>query len=193
MLWDEECFYVAAELEEPDVWGTLTERDAVIYHDNDFEVFIDPDGDGELYAELELNALGTEWDLLLVRPYKDGGPALDGWDMRGLRTAVFVDGTLNAPGDRDRGWTVEIAIPWRALDELTRAALPPAPGDVWRVNFSRVQWRHDVQGGRYVKRTDPQPRTGRPEDNWVWSPQWMIDMHAPERWGRVEFSAGARE
>jgi hypothetical protein len=45
MLWDDDYFYVAAELEEPDIWGTLKERDSVIFHDNDFELFIDPDGD----------------------------------------------------------------------------------------------------------------------------------------------------
>ena len=65
-------------------------RDAVIYHDNDFEVFIDPDGDNHLYYELEINALGTEWDLLLVKPYRDGGPAVNAWDIQGLRTAVHV-------------------------------------------------------------------------------------------------------
>ena len=26
------------------------------------------------------------------------------------------------------------------------------------------------------------------EDNWVWSPQGMIDMHRPEKWGYVQFS-----
>jgi hypothetical protein len=29
----------------------------------------------------------------------------------------------------------------------------------------------------------------RPEDNWIWSPQGVIDMHRPERWGFVQFSA----
>ena len=48
MLWDDNYFYIAAQMEEPHVWGTLEERDSVIYHDNDFEVFIDPDGDNHL-------------------------------------------------------------------------------------------------------------------------------------------------
>jgi hypothetical protein len=26
------------------------------------------------------------------------------------------------------------------------------------------------------------------EDNWVWSPQGLINMHVPERWGWVEFA-----
>ena len=65
MLWDDEFFYIAAELSEPHVWGTVTEHDAVIFQDNDFEVFLDPDGDGHDYGELELNALNTTWDLRL--------------------------------------------------------------------------------------------------------------------------------
>jgi hypothetical protein len=46
---------------------------SIIFHDNDFEVFIDPDGDNWQYYELEVNARGQVWDLLLIRPYRWGG------------------------------------------------------------------------------------------------------------------------
>ena len=117
MLWDADYFYIAAELEEPDVWGTLTQRDSVIFQDNDFEVFIDPDGDTHNYYELEVNALGTAWDLFLPQPYRDGGSAIHAWDITGLKVGVDVRGTLNKAGDRDEGWTVELAIPWSMLRE----------------------------------------------------------------------------
>jgi hypothetical protein len=185
MLWDDRYFYIAAELQEPHVWGTLTRHDSVIFRDNDFEVFIDPDGDNHNYAELEINALNTTWDLLLPKPYRDGGQAMNEWEISGLRTAVHVDGTLNDPRDTDRGWTVEIAIPWKALGPLTKVPAPPRDGDQWRVNFSRVEWRHRVVGGRYQK------VKGRAEDNWVWSPQGVVDMHRPEQWGYVQFSTAA--
>jgi len=117
----------------------------------------------------------------------DGGPALDGWDIAGLETAVHVDGTLNDPNDTDSGWTVEIAIPWAALTELTPdLACTPRPGDTWRLNFSRVQWEHRVASGAYVK-TPVEGRGWKGEDNWVWSPQGLVAMHAPERWGFVTF------
>ena len=45
-------------------------------------MFIDPDGDNHLYYEFEINALNTVWDLLLPKPYRDGGPALNGWESR---------------------------------------------------------------------------------------------------------------
>src|SRR5688572_5674452 len=54
MLWDDHALYLAAEMEEPHIWATLTRHDAVIFHDNDFEVFLDPDADSHLYGELEL-------------------------------------------------------------------------------------------------------------------------------------------
>jgi hypothetical protein len=182
MLWDDQCLYIGAELQEPHVSATLREHDSVIFNDNDFEVFLGPEGDSHHYAELELNALNTTWDLLLTKPYKDGGKAINAWEITGLRTAVHVDGTLNDPSDTDRGWTVEIAWPWKGLAELTKRPAPPHDGDQWRINFSRVEWDHTIKDGKYVK------IEGKPEANWVWSPQGVIDMHRPERWGYLQFS-----
>jgi len=182
MLWDDDCLYIGAELAEPHVWATLREHDSVIFRDNDFEVFLNPSGDSHLYAELELNALNTTWDLLLPKPYKDGGNAVNAWEILGLRTAVHVDGTLNDPTDTDRGWTVEIAWPWKGLGELTKRAAPPKDGDQWRINFSRVEWQHEVVDGKYRKVKDTK------EDNWVWSPQGVVNMHRPETWGYIQFS-----
>lgn len=181
MLWDHEFLYIGAEMEEPHVWATLTEHDSVIFHDNDFEVFIDPDGDALRYFEFEINALNTGWDLYLEKPYRDGGSADNSWEMPGYKSAVHVSGTLNDPSDIDFGWSVTLALPWSAFAEKGGMPCPPNPGDVWRINFSRVEWQVDVVEGRYVK----VPNTK--EDNWVWSPQGVVDMHQPEQWGYVEF------
>ena len=181
LLWDDENLYIAAQLLEPHLQGSIREHDAVIFQDNDFEVFIDPDGDNHRYAELELNTLNTTWDLFLDRPYKDGGKADNSFEIAGLKTAVNLQGTLNDPSDTDEGWTVEIAIPWASFKSIAKASAPPKDGDYWRFGFSRVEWEFDVVDGRYQK------KPGRPEDNWVWSPQGIIDMHRPERWGFVLF------
>lgn len=182
MVWDDRYLYIAAYLEEPHVWGTLTNHDAVIFQDNDFEIFIDPDGDHHQYFEIEINALNTEWDLRLVKPYRNGGPALNEWEIPGLRHAVHIDGTLNDPRDTDRGWSVEFAFPWESLQEFAGTACPPRDGDQWRINFSRVEWVIDIIDGKYRK------IAGRPEDNWIWSPQGFVDMHRPETWGFLQFS-----
>jgi hypothetical protein len=183
MLWDDQYLYVYAELGEPHVWGTITKKNEVIFRDNDFEVFINPDGSNHNYYEYEMNALNTIWELTLDRPYRDDGPVHLGTNMDGLKSAVHVDGTLNDPSDTDRGWSVEIAYPWKGLAKYsTMVACPPVDGEQWRMGFSRVEWLIDIIDGKYRKVPN------RPEDNWIWSPQGVVDMHRPERWGFVQFS-----
>jgi hypothetical protein len=189
LMWDDSNLYIAAELEEPHVWAKLKQRDTVIFYDNDFEVFIDPDGDTHAYYELEVNALGTAWDLLLLKPYRDGGPPVNGWDIVGLRVGTHIAGSINNPKDIDKNWTVELVIPLSALKECSTRAGMPRAGDQWRIDFSRVEWRTLVENGTYVKEVNPQTGKPYPEDNWVWSPQGRINMHMPEMWGYLQFSA----
>jgi hypothetical protein len=175
MLWDDQYLYIAAEVEEPDVKASLRRHDSVIFHDNDFEVFIKPLPATESYYEFEINALNTGWDLFLNKPYNQGGTADNNWNIDGLKTAVAVQGTLNNESDKDRGWTVEIAYPLTAF--RSRQQVPePVSGTSWRINFSRVEW------------TPGNPK----EDNWVWSPQGVINMHVPERWGYLRFVEAAK-
>ncbi|WP_430809405.1 MULTISPECIES: carbohydrate-binding family 9-like protein [unclassified Carboxylicivirga] len=187
MLWDDNYLYIAAYLEEPHLWATITERDAVIYYDNDFEVFIDPDGDTHGYYEFEVNAFNTVWDLMLAKPYRDGGPAINHWDINGLKSAVHLQGTINQPDDLDEGWSIEMAFPLDVLNEYN-GGVPAKAGNQWRINFSRVQWQLDVKDGEYVKRINPDTNKSYPENNWVWSPQGFIAMHRPETWGFLQFS-----
>lgn len=186
MLWDAQYLYVAAELEEPHPWATLTAHDSVIFRDHDFEVFIDPDGDSHNYFEFEINALNTSWDLFLPKPYKDGGSADNSWEIPGLKTGVHVAGTLNNPAKRSRRWTVEIAFPWEGFRHGSYSARKPHQGDQWRINFSRVEWLTRVVNGKIEKLPETK------EDNWVWSPQGKINMHLPEFWGYVQFEETAR-
>jgi hypothetical protein len=180
MLWDDNYLYIGARLEEPDVWATLSAHDSVIFHDNDFEVFLNPTGDGLKYFEFEINALNTGWDLFLDKPYNQGGKADNSWEMPGYKSAVAVDGTLNNPGDWDTGWSVALALPWSAFVERSGKGRPTA-GESWRINFSRVEWRVRLADGKYEK------VPGLKEDNWVWSPQGVVNMHVPEMWGTVRF------
>jgi hypothetical protein len=170
ILWDAQYLYIGAELEEPEIKATLTQHDSVIFHDNDFELFLQPPTGTPGYFEFEINALNTSWDLFLNKPYRLGGHADNSWDIPGLKTAVALNGTLNNPADLDKSWTVEIAIPWTAFASRLPVTAPVA-GDIWRINFSRVEWK-----------------AGQPkEDNWVWSPQGVVNMHVPEKWGYLHF------
>lgn len=187
MAYDDQGMYFAAWMEEPHVWGTLTEHDAVIYQDNDFEVFLNPTNDTHNYLEYEINALGTDWDLYLSRPYRDNPVVMNNWEFQGMKKAVHVEGTLNRANDTDRAWSVELFIPWHSVYQMMRGKEKPEPGEQIRVNFSRVEWDTEVQDGKYVK----VPQKGEDkirEHNWVWAPTGVINIHMPEYWGYVQFS-----
>lgn len=187
MLWDDEFIYFYTEMEEEHIWGDLTERDAVIFYNNDFEIFIKPNELQPTYAEFEVNALGTLWDLLLVRPYRRNGPVFDEWDVNDTQIGIHFNGTLNNPSDIDESWSLEMAIPIKPLMAIDRGNTLEA-GDHWRINFSRVQWQHDIVNGVYERKRDSTGNYLR-ENNWVWTEQSAIAMHRPEHWGYLYFSS----
>src|SRR3954453_17131389 len=142
LLWDDDYLYFGFWAEETDVWGTLTERDSKIYEENDLELFI---AGKDSYYEFEINALNTVYEVLWFwqdvfqpgaefYPATQRVPVLDGvgghvpergerwgfldWDFPGLRTAVNVEGVVNSRTNTDRGWTTEIALPWRGMEHI---------------------------------------------------------------------------
>ncbi len=186
MVWSDSCLFIAAELEEPQVWASLKQHDTIIYHDNDFEVFLDPGNHSHHYFEVEVNAFNTILDLFMPKPYRNGGQAMLSYNAAGLRSAVRVNGTINNPKDKDKNWTVEFAIPFRSV-YFGNYWRPPQEGALWRINFSRVQWEAEVVEGSYRRKKNSEGRL-LPENNWVWSPQGVVNMHYPERWGYLVFT-----
>jgi hypothetical protein len=189
MLWNDSTLFVAATLQEPQIWAYQTHHDDIIYKDNDFEIFIDPDNNAHQYFEIEVNAINKIFDLYLPKPYRDKGDALISWDVAGLRSGVAINGTLNQPQDLDKSWTVEMAIPLKTL-RMGFPWQPPTEGTLWRINFSRVEWDTRVEGSKNPKVQDAAGKD-LPEHNWVWSPQGVINMHYPERWGYLQFTRQA--
>ena len=151
-------------------------------------MFIDPAGDTHNYYEFEINALGTVWDLFMTKAYRDGGIGISAWNIYGLKTAVRVEGSINDPTTKDKGWTVEAAFPWAILKECAPRKQLPVNGTQWRFNFARAEWPTEVINGKYAKK--PNPQTGKASSQfWTWSPQGVFNMHFPETWGFVQFSS----
>lgn len=193
LLWDDEALYIGAQLYDDTIWATVRNRDELIYIDNDFEVFLAPQDSSHRYYELEMNAANAVWDLLMEKPQRDCVRRIIGWDIHGLESAVKIDGRLNDPAAQNTGWSLEIRIPWFSLrecgkDECYPTRFAPEPGEIWRMNFSRVEWDVDVRDGRYVKRVDKATGEPLPEHNWVWAPTGVIDIHMPEMWGYLVFT-----
>ena len=187
MMWDDKYLYIYSQMEEPHVWGNLKQRDTVIFYNNDFEIFVDPSGTATNYVELEINALGTVWDLALNKPYRIGGDADNNWNVDGLKSAVNIKGSLNKADDIDKQWSVEFAIPLKKLAEQKHLNHNiPIDGEQWRINFSRVEWEYDLIDGKYQRKKVNDNYLS--EYNWVWSQQNVINMHEPEKWGFLQFT-----
>lgn len=168
LLWDDQNLYVAFRCEDPDVWAHLTKHDDPLYDQDDVvELFVDADGDGKTYNELEISPANVTFDADFKERRKDLEKAMT-WDS-GMRTAVVIDGTLNQGNDQDRGWTVEAAVPIAKLDAVPH--VPPKPGDRWRANLYRL----DRSTG------------GRTNEGSAWSPLFVGDFHALSRFGWLEF------
>ncbi|MBC7361271.1 MAG: carbohydrate-binding family 9-like protein [Candidatus Aminicenantes bacterium] len=209
-VWNDEYFYLAFWVEEPDVRAHFKKRDSFIWLENDVEVFI---AGPDCYYELQINALGTIYEVFYIwqdalkpgsffdRPefsltkrkvdllagFQDSSRygrhprgkrwAFMDWDFPGLKWAVKVDGTLNNSTDIDRGWTVELAFPWKGMEILAQGRpLPPKDGEIWRMSFSRFEALE--ANGRQIE----------PSIGWALNAHGVYDSHIPECFSKVIFS-----
>jgi len=207
ILWDDDCLYFGFTAEEPNVCATLTQRDSKIYEDNDVEVFIAgqdayyefeinalntiyevfwvwkdifqpgspyhgrPEFNPAAHPTLEISGIGGH-----VHPRGERWGFLD-WDFPGLRHAVHIEGVLNRRAGTDKGWTAELAFPWKGLELIADGrTLPPQDGDVWRIDCSRFQ------------QVSPDGRHLDPSAGWTWNPHGCYDSHIPETFTYVHFS-----
>lgn len=167
MLYDDANLYVAFDADDPDVWGTLKKKDDPIYTEDACEVFIDADGDGATYNELQVSPHNVNFDASFVGRRSDLAEAMK-WES-GMKTAVSVKGTIDDDSDVDRGWSAEMQIPLAGLNKVPR--LPPAKGDVWRFNAYRLEHlvRHKQVEGQ------------------AFSPLFVGDFHHLPRFGKLVF------
>ncbi len=205
ILWDDENLYIGVQAEEPFLHAKFTKNNSNIYEDNDLEVFI---AGRDAYYEFEINGYNTTYEVFFVweEAYERGGFAglpefarskmvpFNGvgftthprgrrlgqfdWHFPGKRTAVFLDGTVNQDSDRDRGWSIELAFPWKGMEWLAKAdgrAFPPKDGDVWRIDLSRFN---------QYKEAAPAKDSG----GWFWSRHGVWDSHIPECFPYIRFT-----
>jgi hypothetical protein len=137
-LWDEDALYLRWEATDPSPWHTMTKRDDHIWEEEVVEIFIDLDGSGHDYYELEISPANVVCDLRMISPWPDPKGDID-WDLEGLQTRVH---SLTDSEGATTGWTATAFLPWAGLGDLPSArgiAVPPAPGDAWRFNVFRIK------------------------------------------------------
>ena len=165
LLWDDDFLYVAFLCEDRDVSGTFFKDDEKLYTSNVVEIFLNPSGDGARYDEIEVAPTNALFDASFT-----GGPrkGMDlSWSSH-AKHAVHVDGTLNDSSDVDRGWTVELAIPFASLTGMPSPR--PRRGDRWKFNLYRLR-----QG------------PGQPGEGQAYSPPMRADFHVLDRFATLRF------
>ncbi len=174
-LWDDQYLYAAFFSEDPDAWATYTREDDPLWEEEVVELFIDPDGNGHNYYEVEFNPVNARVDLAVI----NGGERTNGriqgwfeWDYKNMKNAVYVKGDGLKEGTKDSYWTVEIAVPYEDMYEMDH--VPPRDGDMWRLNAYRIE----------------RGKSGKtPEDDWyaAFSPTLRGSFHTPWRFGKIFF------
>lgn len=207
VLWDDVNLYVGFWVEEPFVEATLTERDSLVWSENDIELFV---AGKDAYYEFELNPLGTIYEALFVweEGYERSGYSRDPqlarsvegykpwngvgftehprgprlgffrWDLPGLRAAAHVDGTINDNSDRDRSWTAEIALPWASMGVIAAGDGRALPPK------DGDTWRMDFSRFNKYREAKPAEDSG----GWAWSAHGVWDSHVPELFPYILFS-----
>jgi len=165
LLWDDQFLYVGYDCEDADITAQFLERDDPTYRDDAVEIFINPrPAQTGLYFGLEMNARAVLYDYLMY----DSRFAMKRFNMQGVKVAVLLRGTLNVRGDKDEGWSLEVAIPWANFEEFSPR---PASGAVWKANLNR--WDGVEPNRRMSIWSDPQQPQPRP--------------HIPARFGELVF------
>lgn len=213
ILWNDTHLYVAFRAEEPFVEAHLTERDSIIFLENDLELFIDG---GDCYYELEVNARNTLYEVFFI--WKDAYQRGSRFDVP--QFDVHHSQAMTFGGDSDRSgasfWygTHPRGLRWAFLNYdmpglETAVHIDGTLNDnsdidngwsleiaipwnslTWLANGRSLppqpgdKWRMFL--GRFQKLMVSGSEV-QPHPAMVMSPHGIYDTHMPERWSRIMF------
>ena len=169
MLWDDDYLYVLYQCDDAHISAHFTKRDESVYKDDCVELFTAPDPTApKVYFNIEMNVNTAILDR--YHPPHVRGKDLPKWDAKGIVIKASINGTKNDDTDVDKGWILEVAIPFANFANVTGQRFPKA-GDVWNLNLNRC-------GGS----------TNQQYSQWSPSGTNRPNFHVPEAFGRVIFS-----
>jgi len=200
MTWDDKYLYVAMECNDPHVVSGSTKHDETIWKEDCVEMLVDADGDGQGYVEIGISPgnvvydaawgdfrRGADWMAEPTWERFESGTPESAYDAEEIKSAVKVDGTLNGFDDTDKGYTVELAIPWSALADVRPFKSAPGKIDMTKADLAQVKtpgtgttWRMN-----FVRSNPSSPMLVDGEQS-AWSPTGGT-IHNPSTFGQVRF------
>lgn len=161
LVWDDDALYYAASMVDAELRSFGSKRNDTLWEGDVFELFFKPSKLKPEYFEFQANPRALVFEMAF--PKRGGNPlAFKTAPPLGSKAVVALDGTLDQPGDRDRGWSLEGRIPWSAF---ALAGGKPSPGDEW--SFALCRYDYGPEGTRPVLMSSApltQPSFHRHED-----------------------------
>jgi lysophospholipase L1-like esterase len=136
LVWDRDALYYAATMTDSELRSFGTKRNDMLWNGDVFELFFKPSTERPEYYEFQVNPKSVILELPFSRRGEDFRK-LAALPTLGMTAVATVDGTLDQPGDKDRGWTVEGRIPWSAF---ANTGGRPEPGATWRFALCRYDY-----------------------------------------------------
>jgi hypothetical protein len=161
-MWDEKHLYLAMRAEDDNLKSEYKKHDDELWHQDAFEIFLDPAGDKLDYYEIQVSPKGVVFDSHLPK-YRENQ---NDWTSK-VKLKVKTDGTVNDEADADKEWSLELAIPFASLEK--GGGVPPKAGDKWKMNFFRVDATKDKTAYS------------------AWSAPMRGDFHTLDKFGQVVF------
>lgn len=160
VLYDDAQLYVAFVVDDDFIKATHERTDDHLWEQDTVEIMLDPDGDAKNYFELQVSPRSVHFDTRYDAPRVPRPFGHVDWDSR----------VRGRSSPSERGYTVEMAIPFEAFAVGDPPAKPPQAGAIWRMNFFVMDARE--RGQRAVG----------------WSAPRVGDFHTLGRFGRVRFA-----
>lgn len=139
-LYDEKNLYISAILKDDDIVAIGTKNQESQCTKGDvFEIFLKPEN-ALHYWEIHITPSGLNAVIFYPsRGYHFLGHLVmpEVSPLKKLNYKISIDGTLNKFNDKDRSWSVEVAIP---IDELNARGIPFDANHQWRVLISRYNY-----------------------------------------------------
>ncbi len=172
LLWSKSHLYVCFKAYDRDVFARHTKRDSTTCNDDVLELFFKPLAGKETYYNFEINALNTVYDACNLRQGAAGGhERWRMWDCKGLKSDVYIKGTINDPTDEDEYWMLQMGVPFNELDLGGKPC--PEPGDQWKFHLSRYDYSLYLPGnGQELSSSAKLSK---------------VDFHYLDDWGTLEF------
>jgi hypothetical protein len=173
LVWDDDALYYAGSMTDAELRSFGTKRNDHLWNGDVFELFLKPSENRPEYYEFQANPRGAVFEA----PFPKRGHDFDGdlakAPILGSKAAVALKGTLDRPGDRDEGWSVEGRIPWSAF---APTGGKPSAGAEWLFAICRYDYG--------LKGTEPVTMSSAPLSK--------PSFHRYEDYGKLRFE-GARK